>query len=890
MATVAEEFLEAPPEKAPSAAEAFLLSKPTTLPSNTFLGPVEAPSPAEEPTPAEAARRLGLPGAERLQDGLIKGPSQEETEKPLITLPVAAKNLLGKVTARAFLGQVGALVPERVTSEVGESLGGLIEGMTSPAGIATGVAATLAPAVVLPGMIREGFDAGVRQIAEGKPFAGATTIGIAALPAVGLTARALAGSSKALGETRPGTATPPPLPAVEVPYLIDFLPHAEAKQVFSQPFGAGRIPVLGRVVDPNAKVSAGPLPEALATFAAEKHGVAPAAASNVGLRLKAKGVDEAFPVDPKTGELTTVQPTRPGQSLAPADVMEALQRDPESYVLNDAQRAAFGELEKWRLEVEALEKKHGITSEIVATEEGDTGYFPRIVIKRPETDVAPLTGGGRVGAKQFFQKSRMFETEREGMARGYQYEPSIEARATSRTERSYRAIADKRLAEDPTLGARTRQQVEAELREAYSEEIGTGTMTEAKLQQIVDSVEHKGSVWGQPGFFGKIFDPETANTLNKAFPQADSAFRHHFVKANNALKAMRLSADVGAPLIQGLPTMFRNPVTWSKAVYNSLKAIPDAKVMALYAEKNAALLNELARYGSGVGRLPEMLAGLEKGGVVERIPVAGQVFKAAGRQFETFLDVAKVELWKAWREVTPEGEKLSVIRAIESQLSTGRMESIGVSRNRALAERALLLAPSYYRGAVNLVAAIGERGVAGNIARQALGAYAAGGVAAFYGIAQALGMDEEEIQERLNPADNFLMWDVEVAGRKLNIGFGGIYRSLLRLVANMTVTSVENPGNWLSLTSSKNPLVRWYRGHAAAVPGITWDAITGRDFLGAESDLTTLGQSVVPLAAQPLGGPIKDVLKDREPELEPTAVEVGASLIGLSAYPEKRKR
>lgn len=676
-----------------------------------------------------------------------------------------------------------------------------------------------------------------------------------------------------------------------VPYLASFLPHAEAKQVFSQPFGAANIPIIGRVLDPHAKMTIGPLPEALAAFHAEKFGVAPAAAANVGLRLKAKGIDEAFPVDPKTGELTTVQPRQPGQSLAPGDIMEALQRDPASYDLSPAQRTAFGELEKWRKEVEAQEQKHGITPEEIAADEGDTGYFPRIVIKRPETDVAPLAGGGKVGAKQFFQKERMFETEREGVARGFQYEPSLEARATTRTERSYRAIADKRLANDPALGSRTRSQVEAEIREAHSEEIGAGTMTESKLQQIVDSVERKGSVWGQSGFAGKIFDPETANTLNKAFPAADSAFRHTFVKVNNALKAMRLSADVGVPLLQGLPTLFRNPSLWGKGVWNSFKAMLDEKVMARYAEQNTVLINELATYGSGVGRLPEMLAGLEKGNFVERLPIAGPVFKATGRQFETFLDVAKVELWKSWRELTPEAERLQVIRTIESQLSMGRMESIGVSRNRALAERALFLAPSYYRGAINLIGAMGEKGVSGKIARQSIGAYAAGGTATFLGLAYALGMDEEEIMERLNPADkNFHMWDVEVDGKRLNVGFGGIHRSLLRLAANMTVTSIEHPGNWLSLTSSKNPLARWYRGHAASVPGITWDAITGRDFLAADSDLTTLWQSVVPLAAQPSGPVIKDIYKDREPELAPAAVETGASLIGLPAYPERRRR
>lgn len=864
--------------------------------NNSFFGRMSdalVEAPTDDPT--AVAQRLGIPGAERL--------TQEPVGMEAFTAPFVA---LPKPQAEADDSTL-----TQFSKGFSETAIGVVEGLESPLGVSV-LAASALPGIgkVIGRTAAAGF--GVHSVldgfkeaasayqkgdmteagrAVGKLLLGSAMVrgSVAGLPSAPRTTEALSKSADALSQIKENSASSSP--SSTEPYLAPFLPHAEAKQIFSQPFGAANIPIIGRLLDPHAKMTTGPLPEALAAFHAEKFGVAPAAGANVGLRLKAKGIDEAFPVDPKTGELTTVQPRQPGQSLAPADVMEALQRDPASYDLTPAQRAAFAELERWRKEVETQEQKHGITPEEIAAEEGDTGYFPRIVIKRPEADVAPLAGGGKVGAKQFFQKERMFETEREGVSRGFQYEPSLEARATTRTERSYRAIADKRLANDPALGSRTRSQVEAEIREAHSEEIGAGTMTESKLQQIVDSVEHKGTVWGQPGFAGKIFDAETANTLNKAFPAADSAFRHNFVKVNNALKAMRLSADVGVPLLQGLPTLYRNPTLWGKGVGNSFKAMLDEGVMARYAEQNAALVNELATYGSGVGRLPEMLAGLEKGNFVERLPVAGPVFKATGRQFETFLDVAKVELWKSWRELTPEAERLKVIRTIESQLSMGRMESIGVSHNRALAERALFLAPSYYRGAINLIGAIGEKGVSGKIARQSIGAYIAGGTATFLGLAYALGMDEEEIMERLNPADkNFHMWDVEVDGKRLNVGFGGIHRSLLRLAANMTVTSIEHPGNWLSLTSSKNPLARWYRGHAASVPGITWDAITGRDFLGADSDLTTLGQSVVPLAAQPSGPVIKDIYNEREPELAPAAVETGASLIGLSAYPERRRR
>lgn len=831
---------------------------------------------------APIAQAVVEPPPETISGPLINEFGQVIGEQPLIELAPNTKKALGVGLISALAGPIGtaaAIATKRgsaIAQGVGEAVGGLLEGATTPSGAATIAATVMRPAEALPVLTALGAKQGSEELATGlakgdltEAARGATTLGVSVAPL----AIPLARGAKA----EPVRAAPL-VPSTE-PFLPTLLPHDVAKTTFSKPFGAANIPLLGRLVDPNARTSAGPLPEALAAYNAEKYGIAPAAAGGVGLRLRALGIDKAFPVDPTTGELTTVRPSMPGQSLAPSDVLESLQRDPNSYLLTPEQRAAFSTLEQWRSEIKAAEKEHGISPAEASPD--DPGYFPRIVIKRPEADVAPLGGGSRVGAKQFFQKERMFETEREGVQRGYSYEPSIVSRAASRTERLYRAIADRRLAEDTTLGSRTRAQVESELREHYAEEIGSGLMTEEKLQQIVSSVEHKGSVWGHPAFAGKIFDPETANALNAAFPKADTAFRHHFVQLNNTLKAMRLSADVGVTLIQGLPTLFRNPGIWAKATANSFRALVDPGVLARYAEQNAGAINELSQLGSSTGRLPEMLAGLEKGTLLERAPVIGTPFRAFGRHFETFLDVAKVELWKAWRDVTPADQRLSVARSIESQLSMGRMESIAVSRNRALAERALFLAPSYYRGAVNLIGAIGERGVSGQVARQALGAYIAGGTAAFISVAAALGMDDNEIVARLNPAHHaYMMWEVTVAGKRLNIGFGGIHRSLLRLAASAVKTSIEHPENWKSLTPDKNPFVRWYRGHAATVPGLTWDAITGKDFLGQQTDITTLGQSVIPLGAQPF---------IRSPE-ETQAAEAAASMIGLSTFPETGKR
>lgn len=675
--------------------------------------------------------------------------------------------------------------------------------------------------------------------------------------------------------------TPPPInPDVTTP-IPDFQPREISKQIGSEPFGAGRLPVLGPLLDPRTRVR-DMVDESLAAYHYER-GVGRAISSALGEQLRGT-IDKHFDVDPKTSQIRNIGTTQEGQLTHVSDVFEALQKDPKAYVLTAEQKAAFDQLSKLDADMRKLEDKYEIIQDaegemVVGKPTRKESYFPRIVIERPPRDVALLKGGGSVGAKQFFQKERLFETEAEGVAKGYRYEPSIEARVVTRVERLYKAITDKRLADDPALGAKTRQSVEAELRQAYAEELGAGTMTEQKLQQIVDSLETKGKVW-QPAFYQKIFTAEVANKINQHFPNADSVFRRGFVNANNALKAIRLTLDLGVGQLQGLPTLYRNPGIWGKAQWNALKALVNPKVFPEYVRENLDVVREMAQMGSSVGRLEEMMAGTQRGEVMTRIPGIGKGFEAFGRQFQTFLDTAKVELWKAWRNITPREQWQSTMEAIEAQLNTGRMENIGVGRNRALAERAMFLAPSYYRGAVNLVAAIGERGVSGKVARQALGAYLAGGMITYVGLAFAMGMDEKEIVERLNPSRaDFMMWSTKTeTGRKFNVGFGGIYRSLLRLAGNVVKTSIDHPENWKSLSPDKNPFVRWYRGHAAPVPGMVWDQFSGKDFAGYETDMGTAVSSSVPMVLQQL--------QQKPGQPKPSAVDVGLSFVGMSAYPE----
>lgn len=685
----------------------------------------------------------------------------------------------------------------------------------------------------------------------------------------------------------PTTVKQPTSPVGDQP-LPDFLPQSETQ--FGEVFGVGRVPFFGRLFDPARGVDT-PLGKATLGYFAERHGVGPAFSSRFGELIR--GLEDPFEINKSTGDITNIGAPE-GVSLKISDVFEALKRDPDAYELNAEQRAAFEKIQALERDFNELEARNqigrsiddeiGAFEEIVDTQQQPEAYFPRIVIDRPNPK--RIGTGQSFGAKQFFEKSRLFETEQEGWSKGYRYEPSIEKRLVTRAERLYKRIADKRFSENSALVSKTRAELDAQLRHQYAEELASGEMTEVKLGQIGDSIAASGRV-NVPAFQNKIFDIETAQFLEKALRNPTSEIRKMLVKLNNAGKTLFLGFDLGNFFIQLLPTFFSNPVKWGKSVVEGISAIGTSERFAAYVRDNQQAVRELAEHGSSVGRLPEFLAGFEEGELVTRIPVVGQVAKAFGRQFNTALDVAKTELWKAYREVTPRDQWTDTIRGIEAQLMSGRMESAGVSANRALTERAFFLAPSYYRGALDLTANLASKRVSGSIARRALGSYIAGGSALFYGIAQLLkergDMTEEEIQERFNPAHPaFMMWKVKVDGNPVNVGFGGIHKSLVKLVANMYRTSVEHPENWKSLSPDQNPLVRWARGHAAPIPSIAFDQFTGRDFLGRDTDVTAVAPRLLPMAAQ--------AAIPKEGEQAPTAFEPTATFFGLSVYPESMRR
>jgi hypothetical protein len=92
----------------------------------------------------------------------------------------------------------------------------------------------------------------------------------------------------------------------------------------------------------------------------------------------------------------------------------------------------------------------------------------------------------------------------------------------------------------------------------------------------------------------------------------------------------------------------------------------------------------------------------------------------------------------------------------------------------------------------------------------------------------------------------------------------------------MVKTSLETPGDWLALDYQRNPLSRWLRGHLAPVPAFAMDAFSGRDFMGRQTDLTDIGEQVIPLWMV--------ALIPKTGKVPPGKLELAASWTGLNGF------
>jgi hypothetical protein len=658
------------------------------------------------------------------------------------------------------------------------------------------------------------------------------------------------------------------------------LPERSASvAVLAEKFGAERIPFIGKLMGGLGAVKDA-VTRSVATWFVERHGIAEAIASAVGLEIQGK-VNKVFKVT-EDGDMN-VGRTIATQSLKTSDVFEALQKNPLAYVLTDEQRTVLDNV------IPQLLKRMGVLSrqyKLIGPGTKNDPYFMRGHALKLDDKGDPIkraAGGTTAMSRQPFQAPRTFTTEEEGWAKEFVYERDIEKRLVTGVRQLYRGIADKRLLKDPTIGARSRQGYRQQQLIYFADRIIAREISTKGFEAIVKSQIQKGTVY-RPSLDRYVFPPDVAKVLNQEFASEQSRLRQ-VAEWNSFLKAIRLGHDLGVSQIQLLPTFFRRPDFWARAVGLSFVEMVKPGTFAKFVNKpvHQPTVRQLAQLGSAVGRLEEFISGA-KGHIIQRIPGLNVITPAFARQFQTGLDVAKI-LWfeslrkGAIKNQVPQEEWLKLARTAETLVLSGRMESAGVNAKRALTERVLLMAPSYYRASLHFIAEMAETQPQSRKALlTTMGTFIAGQAVFFYAVGKALGMDDDDLKRRMNPTQSdFMAWRVpRENGSALNIGFGGIFKSIMRLFATTIQATIDDP-KWITDWSlNKNPLMRWYRSHSSPAVGSLINLVFGENFLKKPTGLLDLIKTVPPIWLENVG-------REKPPI---SSEELVAEFFGMTTNPE----
>lgn len=719
-----------------------------------------------------------------------------------------------------------------------------------------------------------------------------------------------------------------------LPRLQDY---ATEKLMATSPEGMGRVPVLGALVDPRATVGAPDLRTGASALGVDAAIITRAHSVNKGRNLAALWAESQFRNrDVFRADETGTIPLTNNQRGYISDVIEAEMRDPGSQAITPQQRSWINDVWKpLREDLNRMLEEEGVREVVLADEAGEMvytvdSYFPRPAIgKRGVVDAKAATGGGgRPGAKAFSEKPRYFETEFEG-ARPPQageqkseiiYDPDAISRVTKLIVGGYKAVADHRLANDPALGAQNLRKPAEVVRETLDTidfESGapisrSEVAKELEAQLTLDNVYGGIRKWGEfetaevaPAFRGKVFPIETAKRLRTAYADDVRGWVKAVEVASTAGKAMKAALDNSAPLVQGAAMMGSHPILWARTTLKSYMALLDpdvrSKQLELPGKRESASswvqsggsllrLDDFLQSGSG-GSLTmkgaqEALTALER-----KAPQSKAVARTAkgylgllertGQAYGTFLDLAKLEMWDALRPLTEPKEWPRLVEAIENSLFTGRMESIGLNPHRALGERVLMFASSYYRGAGNLLATALQKGVSGNVAKRALTGYATAGLLMTFAGWSAAGLGKEEMLERLDPRKSkFMKVPVQVGdGTRIEVGVGNILTQLVRLIGQGADYALNDKP--VDTGVEGNPYLRFMYGRSAVLPSLAFEILNGRDFLGNDIGVTeSVARRFIPMAGEALYPREEGSSKPQR------VIDAAFSFAGLNAFPE----
>ena len=311
-----------------------------------------------------------------------------------------------------------------------------------------------------------------------------------------------------------------------------------------------------------------------------------------------------------------------------------------------------------------------------------------------------------------------------------------------------------------------------------------------------------------------------------------------------------------------MATRPKQVLTWAHPFQQGLSAFvastfsPDRSSKIIYANREL-----LAKYpdvkisgGSTVDagyELSEYARRIKRGGFVRSKPLRllGKIVIAPyiplQRGFESALDEAAINLLKSLDHLAIDDRAIREISDFVNNIrGVANPARLGVSTKQRLVESTMMLANNYNRAVfASLMDFVQLEKRAPrpfrrfdpeiNLRTQLMRDRLVRGMLGVIGIWQAIyyaqGLDIEEMADRLNPTHPMFLTS---NFGEVNIGSGGKYRSILKLIGQMTHSIRTGDGAGFDEWGMENPLIRFIRGQAGYFPGAAYTALSRRTYMG----------------------------------------------------------
>jgi len=478
---------------------------------------------------------------------------------------------------------------------------------------------------------------------------------------------------------------------------------------------------------------------------------------------------------------------------------------------------------------EQLDFSDAIRQINVSVEMGAGRYFPRIPIGTVQRGGK---GRMRIGKKITQQQERIWESQKQGVEEGgvaYMTDPTEVMRLT--LEAAGKAEADQLLANN--------------IRSVPGIKIGS-------------EVGRGEAMVSHPAFRNVVMPQEMADNINRVIGDKPLEVIGRISNVQDVIRALGTGLDPGFLLIQGVITAPYRPVAWGKAAGVSMASVINPKFASLYLTRpeNQAVIQRMVSTSSVPFGSSEFLIASQRG--LGKVPVAGAAFRRAGTAFNTYLDVARIELHKSLSHIAKSDSELrELTNVIDQIVGLSSSRALGVTANRRALEGAFgLFAPRYQRAGTALMGSLAQGGVRGRIARRAVGQFLFGSAALMTGVAMATGQwDLLDPRQGKNGVPK--LFDPRTGGflsvrmGDSQVGVGGVTVSILRRFGNVGEEITEG-----DLLGTLGAGLQSYRGLAAPLTSDVIDVTIGRRFMGEETRspigaLQVLAQDVLPFPAQP---------------------------------------